>query len=90
MFIKVDTNRDRIINEGEFYQLIEGINVYDQDNVDQQVNAFLSYIDPYKTGNILYSDVIDLLSKEMIMDKDPDTDELVKMSILDKLSIQYE
>ena len=90
MFIKVDTNRDGIINEGEFYQLIEGINVYDQDNVDQQVNAFLSYIDPYKTGNILYSDVIDLLSKEMIMDKDPDTDELVKMSILDKLSIQYE
>ena len=54
------------------------------------MNAFLSYIDPYKTGNILYSDVIDLLSKEMIMDKDPDTDELVKMSILDKLSIQYE
>ena len=90
MFIKVDTNRDGIINEGEFYQLIEGINVYDQDNVDQQVNAFLSYIDPYKTGNILYSDVIDLLSKEMIMDKDPDTDEFVKMSILDKLSIQYE
>ena len=90
MFIKVDTNRDGIINEGEFYQLIEGINVYAQDNVDQQVNAFLSYIDPYKTGNILYSDVIDLLSKEMIMDKDPDTDELVKMSILDKLSIQYE
>ena len=90
MFIKVDTNRDGIINEGEFYQLIEGINVYDQDNVDQQVNAFLSYIDPYKPGTILYSDVIDLLSKEMIMDKDPDTDELVKMSILDKLSIQYE
>ena len=35
---------------------------------------------------ILYSDVVGLLSTEMIYEKDSETDEVIEMSLMDKIS----
>ena len=37
---------------------------------------------------ILYSDVVGLLSTEMIYEKDPETDEVIEMSLMDKIAMQ--
>lgn len=87
LFKSVDTDKDGILNNEEFAHLIELLGVYNNEQINQLFSSFLQMLDPFNSGTILYSDIIELFASEMIYDKDPETEEIVKMSILDKLSI---
>lgn len=87
LFKSVDTDKNGILNSEEFVHLIELVGVYNNEQINQLFSSFIRILDPFNSGNILYSDIIELFASEMTYDKDPETEEIVKMSILDKLSI---
>ena len=50
----------------------------------------MSQLDPFQSKIFIYSDIINVLSKEMIEEQEPETGEIIQMSILDRISIQNE
>jgi Ca2+-binding EF-hand superfamily protein len=84
MFKNVDKGRHGVLSINEFLNLMDIIGI----NNKNRINEYLNILDPYKNGMILYSDVIGLLSTEMIYEKDPETDEVIEMSLMDKIAMQ--
>ena len=84
MFKNVDKGRHGVLSINEFLTLMEIIGI----NNKNRINEYLNILDPYKNGMILYSDVVGLLSTEMIYEKDPETEEVIEMSLMDKIAMQ--
>ena len=63
LFQSIDEDRDGILNEEQFIDLVKNLNIFGEDNLDQVIDEFLNNIDPYRNNHITFSDIVDLLSK---------------------------
>ena len=85
IFRIIDTNHDGIITNYEFAKLVEISNIFDtREELDLKTQMMIKELDKYSSGNIIYNDIINLWSEEMIVDNI--TGE--SLSLLDKLSMQ--
>ena len=60
LFKSVDTDKNGILNTEEFVHLIELVGVYNNGQINQLFSSFIRILDPFNSGNILYSDIIEL------------------------------
>ena len=74
MFKYVDDDNDGILNEVQFINLIKIMNIFDENNLDEEINNLLNTIDPYGNKIIIFTDCVRLFSYnnengESIIDK---------------------
>jgi len=80
LFKKVDQDNNGIVNEEEFLQLLQALNIY-KDDFNEQGNRLLNIIDPYNKQFLTFSETVSLFSMEFIQDGDR------KLSILEAISL---
>ena len=91
IFKQVDLDRNGILSDNEFVKLIEMLNIFqNQEEFENQIQNMMSQLDPFQSKIYIYSDIVNVLSKEMIEEQEPETNEIIQMSILDRISIQGE
>ena len=89
IFKQVDLDRNGILSDNEFVKLIEMLNIFqNQEEFENQIQNMMSQLDPFQSKIYIYSDIVNVLSKEMIEEQEPETGEIIQMSILDRISIQ--
>ena len=75
LFQTIDTDRDGVLDEEQFVELIKNMNIFDDENIQRIIEEFLNNIDPYQNKHIIFSDIVELFSKinydqnQTIMDK---------------------
>ena len=75
LFQNIDTDRDGVLDEEQFVELIKNMNIFGDDNIERIIEEFLNNIDPYQNKHIIFSDIVELFSKinydqnQTIMDK---------------------
>ena len=84
LFKSVDTNRDGIINEEEFGELIQRMKIFKEDDVENKIFQFLEIIDPFDNQKITFSECVSFFSGEIIQDIDINGNEK-EISILEKV-----
>lgn len=85
VFKRVDQDNNGIINEEEFLNLLQTINIYKED-FNEQASRLLNLIDPYNKQYITFSEIISLFSMEFILEDDGQGNKR-KLSILEKVSL---
>ena len=85
VFKRVDQDNNGIINEEEFLNMLQSINIYKYD-FNEQATRLLNIIDPYNKQYITFSETISLFSMEFIMEDD-DQGNKRKLSILERISL---
>jgi Ca2+-binding EF-hand superfamily protein len=60
-FKQHDTDNNGILNEEEFINLLEDLNIYSKENEEQAV-SLLNAIDPYNNKQITFSETVALFS----------------------------
>ena len=85
LFKRVDLDNNGIINEEEFLNMLQSINIYKYD-FNEQATRLLNIIDPYNKQYITFSETISLFSMEFIMEDD-DQGNKRKLSILERISL---
>ena len=63
LFQSIDSNRDGVLNEEQFVELIKNMNIFGDENIEQMSEEFLNNIDPYGNKRITFSDIVELFSK---------------------------
>jgi hypothetical protein len=94
LFRKFDTDRNGILNEEEFINLIDSMKVYNQIEFDEKVNRLLNIIDPYNYKQIIFSNCVDLFSIETLeisknsidSNNENNNNNVEYITILDKIS----
>ena len=81
LFKRVDLDNNGILNEEEFIQFVQSLNIYTE-NFEGNVGRLLSIIDPYSNKQITFSECVSLFSMETIIDKKNG-----EMTMLDKICI---
>lgn len=67
IFRNVDTDLNGVINEEQFKLLIQKLNIYDdQEQYNQNIERLIEILDPDNHNHITFSNVVDILSKEII------------------------
>lgn len=66
MFKQVDADNDGIVTEDEFKQLLLGMNVLHSYSPDADLDCLLKAVDPHNHKTMTYSQVIALLSSQLI------------------------
>ena len=84
IFKKVDQDNDGIINEDEFFQIINTLGYYGEE-AESQTERLLNIADPFNHQQITFSDSIYLFSNEIIIDQDEKGNE-ISTTLLDKIS----
>ena len=84
LFKSVDTDKDGIINEEEFTELIQKMNIFKEEEVENRIIQYLGKIDPFDTQRITFSDCVSFFSNEIIIDNDINGNEK-EISILEKV-----
>ena len=84
LFKSVDTNRDGIINEDEFSELIQRMKIFKEDEIENVIFQYLEKIDPYDYQKFTFSECINFFSSEFIPDKDINGEEK-DISVLEKV-----
>ena len=84
IFRSVDTNRDGIINEEEFSELIHKMKIFREDEVENKIFQFLEKIDPFDNQKFTFSECVNFFSSEIIKDNDINGEEK-DISILEKV-----
>ena len=84
LFKSVDTNRDGIINEDEFSELIQKMKIFKEDELENVIFQYLEKIDPYDYQKFTFSECINFFSTEYIQDKDSNGEEK-EISVLEKV-----
>ena len=75
LFKSIDTDRDGVLNEEQFIELIKNMDIFGEENIQQIIDEFLNNIDPYQNKHIIFSDIVEFFSKinfdqnQTIMDK---------------------
>ena len=87
LFRSVDTNRDGIINEEEFSELIRKMKIFKEEEVENVIFQYLEKIDPFDNQKFTFSECINFFSSEFIQDKDMNGDEK-EISVLEKVCFQ--
>ena len=82
LFVKCDEESVGVLNENGFKRLLNSI-----DFIQKQGNLYmkklLNKIDPHSYNNITFTEIVNLFSKEIIVDEDG-----LSMNILDKLGLE--
>jgi hypothetical protein len=84
LFRSVDTNRDGIINEEEFSELIQKMKIFKEEELENIIFQYLEKMDPYDNQKFTFSECVNLFSSEFIQDKDMNGDEK-EISVLEKV-----
>ena len=63
LFQYIDEDRDGVLNEEQFIELVKKLNIFGEENLEQVIDEFLNNIDPYRNNHITFSDTVDLFSK---------------------------
>ena len=84
LFRSVDTNRDGIINEEEFSELIQKMKIFKEEEVDNVIFQYLEKMDPFDNQKFTFSECINFFSCEFIQDKDLNGD-VKEISVLEKV-----
>ena len=84
IFKSVDTNKDGIISEEEFTELVQRMKVFKEDEVENKIFQFLEKIDPFDNQKITFSECVSFFSGEIIKDIDINGNEK-EISILEKV-----
>ena len=75
LFKSIDTDRDGILDEEQFIELIKNMEIFEEENIQKIIEEFLNNIDPYQNKHIIFSDIVEFFSKinynqnQTIMDK---------------------
>ena len=87
LFQSVDTDRDGIINEEEFSGLIQKMNIFKENEIENKILYFLEKIDPFDNQKITFSECISFFSSEYILDTNDNNDNKngKEISILEKI-----
>ena len=89
IFRSVDTNKDGVINEEEFGELVQRMKIFKEDDVENKILQFLELIDPFDNQKITFSDCVSFFSGEIIQDVDVDGNEK-DISVLEKICYSNE
>ena len=84
LFRSVDTNRDGIINEEEFSELIQKMKIFKEEEVENVIFQYLEKMDPFDYQKFTFSECINFFSSEFILDKDMNGKEK-EISVLEKV-----
>ena len=84
LFRSVDTNRDGVINEEEFSELIHKMKVFKEDEVENKIFQFLEKMDPFDNQKFTFSECVNFFSSEIIKNNDINGEEK-EISILEKI-----
>ena len=84
LFKSVDTNKDGIINEEQFSELVKKMEIFKEDEVENKIFQFLEKIDPFDSQKFTFSECISFFSSEMIKESDENDKEI---SILEKVCL---
>ena len=87
LFKSVDTNKDGIINEEEFSELIHKMKIFKEDEVENKIFQFLEKIDPFDNQKFTFSECVNFFSSEIIKDTDINGEEK-EISILEKICLK--
>ena len=87
LFKSVDTNKDGIINEEEFSELIHKMKIFKEDEVENKIFQFLEKIDPFDNQKFTFSECVNFFSSEIIKDIDINGEEK-EISILEKICLK--
>ena len=82
LFIKYDEESVGVLNENGFLKLLNSIDFVQKQGIGY-MKKLLNKIDPHSYNNITFTEIVNLFSKEMILDEDGLT-----MNILDKLGLE--
>ena len=89
LFRSVDTNKDGIISEEEFSELIQKMNIFKEDILENKIFQFLEKIDPFDNQKITFSECVSFFSGEIYIDNDINGNEK-EISILEKICFNGE
>ena len=84
LFKSVDTDKDGIINEEEFTELIQKMKIFKEEEVENRIIQYLGKIDPFDNQKITFSECVSFFSNEIITDNDINGNEK-EISILEKV-----
>ena len=84
LFHSVDTNRDGVINEEEFTELIQRMKIFKEDEVENKIFQFLEKLDPFDNQKFTFSECVSFFSSELIKENDINGNEK-EISILEKV-----
>ena len=84
LFRSVDTDRDGIINEEEFTELIHRMKIFKEEESENKIFQFLEILDPFDNQKFTFSECVKFFSGEIIKDKDINGIEK-EVSILEKI-----
>ena len=84
LFRSVDTNRDGIINEEEFIELVHKMKIFKEEEVENKIFQFLEILDPFDNQKFTFSECVKFFSGEIIKENDINGNEK-EVSILEKV-----
>ena len=87
LFKSVDTNRDGIINEDEFSELIQKMKIFKEEEIENVIFQYLEKLDPFDYQKFTFSECINFFSSEFIHDKNVNGEEK-EISVLEKICFQ--
>ena len=70
LFKSVDSDRDGIINEEEFTELVQRMKIFKEEEVESKIFQFLEKIDPFDNQKFTFSECVNFFSSELIIEKD--------------------
>ena len=66
LFKRIDTDKNGILNEEEFSELVRSFQIYNEDEIDDKIFNFLSKIDVFDNQKITFSECISFFQTEPI------------------------
>ena len=84
LFKQIDQDRVGFLNEQQFRMLIAGMELRLE---EEQINFLLQEIDPYNNNKMTYSEIVQLLSSQMVPSSDDPNDPSGQIPILEKFSL---
>ena len=80
IFQSVDTDRDGVLNEDEFWELMQKTKIFKEEELESKMLFFLEKIDPFDEQKITFSECISFFSEELFKDDNGN-----EISILEKI-----
>ena len=84
LFKSVDSNKDGIINEEEFTELVQRMKIFKEEEVENKIFQFLEKIDPFDNQKLTFSECVNFFSTELIKENDINGNE-IEIPILEKV-----
>ena len=85
IFKSIDTDKDGILNEEEFTELVRKLNIFNEKEIENILFNLLQKIDPFDTQKFTFSDCVTLFSNETYNDSSNISGNHKKITILEKI-----